>query len=342
MKKVLVTGGLGYIGSHTVVELCKAGYTPVIGDNLSNAHLSVLPKLEAICRKKLEFYEIDFTDASAVHALFETAGPFSGVIHFAAFKAVGESVRNPLKYYHNNIGSTQVILDAMLKAGCSRLVFSSSCTVYGQPKHLPVSEVTPFGTAESPYGFTKQISERMIRETAAAFPNQLVATLLRYFNPIGAHPSGQIGELPLGPPENLIPYITQTAAGVRERLTVFGNDYNTPDGTCVRDYIHVCDLAEAHVAALHWLENEQSGCEAFNLGTGMGNTVQEVINTFIEATGVQVPFEVGNRRPGDVEQIYAQADKAQKHFNWRTKRSLRDALVDAWNWQKNVTARVES
>lgn len=336
MKKVLVTGGLGYIGSHTVVELCKAGYTPIIGDNLSNAHRSVLPKLEHICGQPLAFFELDFTDALAVERLFENAGPFAGVIHFAAFKAVGESVRNPLKYYHNNVRSTQVLLEAMLRAECSKLVFSSSCTVYGQPEQLPVSEATPFGKAESPYGFTKQISERMISETAAAFPQQLVAALLRYFNPIGAHPSGQIGELPLGPPENLVPYITQTAAGLRDTLTVFGNDYNTSDGTCIRDYIHVCDLAEAHVAALAWLDKQAEGCEPFNLGTGAGNSVQEVIDTFVATTGVELPYRIGGRRPGDVEQIYAEATKAREHFGWSTKRSLKEALADAWNWQQNL------
>lgn len=342
MKKVLVTGGLGYIGSHTVVELCKAGYSPVIGDNLSNAHRNVLPKLEQVCGRQLDFYEIDFTDSEAVDALFKEAGPFSGVIHFAAFKAVGESVRNPLKYYHNNIGSTQVLLDAMLRANCKKLVFSSSCTVYGQPEQLPVSEETPFGKAESPYGFTKQISERMIRETAAAFPEQLVAALLRYFNPIGAHPSGQIGELPLGPPENLVPYITQTAAGLRDSLTVFGNDYETSDGTCVRDYIHVCDLAEAHVAALIWLDEKPVGCEAFNLGTGAGNTVQEVINTFVSTTGVELSHRIGDRRPGDVEQIYAEVTKAHKVLGWTTSRSLNDALADAWRWQQNLVLHENS
>lgn len=336
MKKVLVTGGAGYIGSHTVVELHRAGYLPVIGDNFSNAHPSALKGVEAVVGALPLFVQIDFTDEAAVDLLFETEGPFYGVIHFAAFKAVGESVRSPLKYYHNNLSSTRVLIAAMQRHDCHRLVFSSSCTVYGQPDQLPVTEETPFGEAHSPYGFTKQVCERMIADAVRSGETALSSTLLRYFNPIGAHPSGKIGELPIGPPENLVPYITQCAAGLRDSLTVFGNDYDTPDGTCIRDYIHVCDLAEAHVAALNWLDDHSSVCEAINLGTGKGNTVQEVIDTFVEATGVDLPYQVGQRRPGDVEKIYARADKARELFNWQTRRSLRDALIDAWNWQKQL------
>ncbi len=332
MKKVLVTGGAGYIGSHTCVELSDAGYTPVIADNLSNSSSSALEGIAALCAYPPEFHNIDFTDREAVNRLFVQEGPFHGVIHFAAFKAVGESVKNPLKYYRNNLQSTEVLLSAMSQHGCALLVFSSSCTVYGQPKVLPVNEAAPIARAHSPYGFTKQVCEQMITDAVNAPGSDLSATLLRYFNPIGAHPSGLIGELPLGPPENLVPYITQSAAGLRGPITIFGSDYNTPDGTCVRDYIHVCDLAAAHVRALSYMEHTPKACEAFNLGTGKGNSVKEVIDTFQEATGTPLHYTFGSRRPGDIEQIYAQADKALNLLGWRTERSLRNALVDAWNW----------
>lgn len=333
MKKVLVTGGAGYIGSHTCVELSAAGYTPVIADNLSNSSATAIDGIRALCAVPPVFHQIDFTDRAAVDQLFLEEGPFHGVIHFAAFKAVGESVNHPLKYYRNNLQSTEVLLSAMQDHGCQHLVFSSSCTVYGQPDRLPVSEDSPIAQAHSPYGQTKQMCEQMIDDCVKAPAGQLRAVLLRYFNPIGAHPSGRIGELPLGPPENLVPYITQSAAGIRGPITIFGSDYNTPDGTCVRDYIHVCDLAAAHVSALAWLEHMPPICEPINLGTGTGNSVKEVIDTFQEATGTALHYTFGERRKGDVEQIYACADKAWNLLGWRTERSLRDALVDAWNWQ---------
>jgi UDP-glucose 4-epimerase len=336
MKKVLVTGGAGYIGSHTAVELTAAGYIPVIADNFSNSDRQAIEGIAAITQTTPKWIEIDFCDTMAVDRMFEEQGPFVGVIHFAAFKAVGESVRNPLKYYTNNLQSTANVLAAMKKFGIKNLVFSSSCTVYGQPEELPVTESTCFMPANSPYGYTKQIGERMICDFICAEGAPYSAMLLRYFNPIGAHPSGLIGELPIGAPENLIPYITQTAAGWRKGLTIFGNDYNTPDGTCIRDYIHVCDLAEAHVAALDWLAANPGECTAVNLGTGKGNSVKEVIDTFIQATGVQLEYHIGNRRPGDVEKIYALAEKAQSLLGWTTKRTLHDAIVDAWNWQRKL------
>jgi UDP-glucose 4-epimerase len=333
MKKVLVTGGAGYIGSHTCVELSAAGYLPVIADNLSNSRASAVEGIAELCTQTPVFRQLDFTDYDAVERLFVADGPFHGVIHFAAFKAVGDSVKHPLKYYRNNLQSTEVLLSAMARHGCSLLVFSSSCTVYGQPDVLPVNEDAPIAKAHSPYGLTKQVCEQMIRDTAYAPESALSAVLLRYFNPIGAHPSGLIGELPLGAPENLVPYITQSAAGIRGPLTIFGSDYNTPDGTCVRDYIHVCDLAAAHVSALAWLEKSPKACEPINLGTGTGNSVKEVIDTFQSVTGVPLHYTFGARRSGDVEQIYARADKAWDLLGWRTERTLRDALIDAWNWQ---------
>ena len=339
MKKVLVTGGAGYIGSHTAVELIAAGYTPVIADNFSNSTRQAIEGVSAIAQKEPTWIELDFCDSASVNNLFDEYGPFVGVIHFAAFKAVGESVRNPLKYYTNNLQSTANVLAAMKKFGVHHLVFSSSCTVYGQPAELPVTESSEFLPANSPYGFTKQIGERMICDFMGAEGAPFSAMLLRYFNPIGAHPSGLIGELPLGAPENLIPYITQSAAGWREGLTIFGNDYDTPDGTCIRDYIHVCDLAEAHVAALEWLANNPGQCTAVNLGTGEGNSVKEVIDTFVAATGIQLNYRIGERRAGDVEKIYARADKAKQLLGWSTKRSLNDAIIDAWNWQLKLGAK---
>lgn len=337
MKKVLVTGGAGFIGSHTTVELHNAGYLPVIIDNFSNSDQRVLKGIEAITGIAPTCHIGDCTDDAFVDGIFKEEGPFEGVIHFAAFKAVSESVHHPLKYYHNNLRSTEVLLAAMQKHGCSRLVFSSSCTVYGQPESLPVTEETPLQRANSPYGFTKQVCERMISDVTNTPGSHLHSILLRYFNPIGAHPSGHIGELPLGKPENLVPYITQTAAGLREEVVIFGNDYTTPDGTCVRDYIHVVDLAEAHVAALRYLEQPLTGCETVNLGTGEGNSVREVVETFIDETGAPLAYRFGDRRAGDVEQIWASAAKAADLLKWRTKRNLREALRDAWNWQQKIT-----
>ena len=336
MKKVLVTGGAGFIGSHTVVELEAAGYTPIILDNFSNSDERIIDGLSNILGHAPTLVKGDCTDIETLRSIFRDHGPFFGVIHFAAYKAVGESVREPLKYYHNNLRSTESLLQVMEEEQCTRLVFSSSCTVYGQPDHLPVTESTPFQRANSPYGYTKQVCERMILDTSSAPKGALTSILLRYFNPIGAHPTAEIGELPLGTPENLIPYITQTAAGLRPEVTVFGTDYSTPDGTCIRDYIHVVDLAAAHVAALNYLDKAEPGCEAVNLGTGNGNSVKEVIETFIETTGVNLPHRFGERRPGDVEQIFASAEKAEKLFHWKTEKSLEDALRDAWKWQQKL------
>lgn len=336
MKKVLVTGGAGFIGSHTVVELHEAGYTPIIVDNFCNSHPDVLKGLTTILGQEVKHYNVDCTNESAMQAIFSAEGAFYGVIHFAAFKAVGDSVKRPLAYYRNNLHSTEILLQTMLANDCNRLVFSSSCTVYGQPKQLPVTEQTMFQPANSPYGYTKQACERMIQDVVASKQSDLSAVLLRYFNPIGAHPSGEIGELPLGVPENLIPYITQTAAGKREELIIFGSDYETADGTCVRDYIHVVDLAKAHVAALNWVQHHTSTCEPFNLGTGNGNTVKEVIDTFTEATGMPVAHIIGDRRPGDVEKIWASAVKAEEELGWKTSLSLKQALLDAWNWEKKL------
>lgn len=336
MKKVLVTGGAGFIGSHTVVELHEAGYTPVIVDNFCNSHPDVLDGIATILGHSPIHHNIDCTDEQAMRGVFAKEGPFVGVIHFAAFKAVGASVNDPLSYYRNNVHATEILLRIMSELDCTNLVFSSSCTVYGQPKQLPVTEQTAFQHANSPYGYTKQVCERMIQDVVAAPSSATSAVLLRYFNPIGAHPSGAIGELPIGVPENLIPYITQTAAGKRKEIVIFGDDYETSDGTCVRDYIHVVDLAKAHVAALHWLTGKSNVCDSFNLGTGEGNTVKEVIDTFVEATGTQVPHRIGDRRPGDVEKIWASATKAQEELGWKTTLSLKTALIDAWNWQQKL------
>lgn len=290
-QQVIVTGGAGYIGSHTVVELAGAGFEPIIVDNFSNSHPRVLDGLERILNRKIQLFDVDCCDESALNGVFESClkcGNIAGVIHFAAFKAVGESTAEPLKYFSNNIGSTAALLATMHRHGVGSFVFSSSCTVYGQPEQIPVDETAPFLPAESPYGYTKQACERLISDAHSANA-ALNVTLLRYFNPIGAHPSGDIGELPLGHPNNLIPFLTQATAGLRDPLTVFGNDYPTPDGTCVRDYIHVIDLARAHVAALNWLKDQNHAYEALNLGTGNGSSVLQVIEAFESANGISVP-----------------------------------------------------
>lgn len=341
---VLVTGGAGYIGSHTVVALKEAGYSPWIVDNHSNSDPSALQGIEAILGGAVPAAVADCGDEQAMTALFQRCADeghsFAGVIHFAAFKAVGESVAEPLKYFENNIGSTATLLKVMAKFGVSNLVFSSSCTVYGEPDRIPVDETAPIKPAESPYGYTKQVCERMIGDVVQAQPS-MRAALLRYFNPIGAHPSAAIGELPIGRPNNLIPYLTQATAGLREPLTVYGDDYPTPDGTCIRDYIHVVDLAEAHVAAMDWLLNQGAGpvCEPFNLGTGTGSSVKEVVETFERVNGIAVPHSMGPRRAGDVVAIYAEAQKASEVLGWRAKRDLGEALKDAWHWQKALAER---
>ena len=333
MKKVIVTGGAGFIGSHTCVELHNAGYTPVIVDDLRNSEERALEGIAAIMGKAPSTHRVDCTDAAAMDAVFAKEGEVFGVIHFAADKAVGESVKEPLKYYRNNVGSLVVLLGAMKKHGVERIVFSSSCTVYGQPEELPVTEAAPDRNANSPYGFTKVVCEQLLRDQSAAVPG-LKAVLLRYFNPIGAHPSGSIGELPLGVPNNLVPFVTQTGAGMRKELTVHGNDYATPDGSCVRDYIHVVDLAWAHVRALEWMEERTAPlCEVFNIGTGNGITVLDVVNTFMKVTGVNIPYTIGPRRPGYVESVYAETSKSGKVLGWKAERGLDDALRDAWTWQ---------
>lgn len=334
-QKILVTGGAGFIGSHTTVELYLSGYEPVIADNFSNSDPSIISRIEMLCGAKLMVHQVDCCDTNALNQVFE-AHNFAGVIHFAALKAVGESVEKPLAYFQNNIGSMLTLLGAMEKHGVSDLVFSSSCTVYGTPDVLPVTELSPIKPAGSPYGYSKQVCEQAIHYQKEAV-HKLRAVLLRYFNPIGAHPSGLIGELPLGLPNNLIPYITQTAAGLRKELKIFGNDYPTADGTCVRDYIHVVDLAKAHVAALLWLNAQKdSVVEVFNIGTGHGNSVKEVVDSFEKVSAATLNYSFAARRAGDVPAIYADAEKAEKVLNWKAELSIEDALRDAWRWQQGL------
>ncbi len=334
--KVIVTGGAGFIGSHTVVELAAAGYTPVIVDDLRNSEERAVDGIAAIIGQRPVLHRVDCLDGPAMETVFAAEGPVHGVIHFAADKAVGESVREPLKYYRNNIGSLVTLLEVMAAHEVRHIVFSSSCTVYGQPDRLPVTEAAPDRAANSPYGFTKVACEQMLRDKCTADAS-LRAVLLRYFNPVGAHPTGHIGELPLGVPNNLIPFVTQTAAGIRNQLTVFGDDYATPDGSCVRDYIHVVDLARAHVRALHWMTGHTPPlCEVFNVGTGQGNSVLEVIRLFQEVNGVELPWSIGPRRPGDVESVYADTTRCREVLGWTAKLGLRDALRDAWHWQQQL------
>lgn len=335
MKKILVTGGAGFIGSHTVVELYNAGYEPIIIDNFDNSVPSALQGIKNITGKDFVFYQADCNDTTIFRKIFKEH-TIEGVIHFAANKAVGESVKDPLKYYHNNINSLINLLYSMLECGVNNLVFSSSCTVYGQPDALPVTEDAPVKPAESPYGNTKQICEEILKDTFAAQP-QLKIISLRYFNPIGAHPSAEIGELPLGVPGNLVPFITQTAIGIREKLTVFGNDYNTADGSCVRDYIHVIDVAKAHVKSFELLNTKTTGLyDFFNLGTGRGSTVLEVVNAFEKVSGQKLNYFVGPRRSGDVEKVYAAVDKSSKVLGWKTELDLERGLADAWRWEQKL------
>lgn len=331
MKNILVTGGLGYIGSHTVVELVKNGFNPIIIDNLSNSEIMVLDRLKSICGSEIPFVKADVCDVQTLNDVIQKH-QIDGVIHFAAFKAVGESVEKPLKYYRNNIGGLVALLEAMNINGLKNLVFSSSCTVYGEPDHSPVDENSSIKTANSPYGNTKQIGEEIIHDCKS-----LNAVVLRYFNPIGAHPSAQIGELPLGVPNNLVPFITQTAAGLREKLTVFGSDYNTKDGTCVRDYIHVVDLAKAHVIALNYINNHPDNkVETFNIGTGNGHTVLEVIKTFESVNNIQLNYTIGPRRSGDVEKVWANPEKAEKQLGWKAELGLEEMLRSSWAWQSQL------
>ncbi len=336
---ILVTGGTGYIGSHTTVELINAGYRVVSMDNLSNSNIQVLDGIEAITGVRPTFYEADCNDEAAVERIFSENTDIVGVIHFAASKAVGESVQQPLKYYRNNLLSLIVMLEAMERHATKGIVFSSSCTVYGQPEILPVTEDAPVQTALSPYGNTKQINEEILRDAIYAGASYK-AILLRYFNPIGAHPSALIGELPLGVPQNLIPFLTQTAAGIRPELSVFGDDYNTPDGSCIRDYINVVDLARAHVIAVERMIDESKNSErleTFNVGTGRGVSVLELINTFEEVTGVKVPHKIVGRREGDIEQVWANPKKANEVLGWTAKETLADTLKSAWAWQERLS-----
>jgi UDP-glucose 4-epimerase len=339
MKKILITGGAGYIGSHTAVELVNAGYEPIIIDNFSNSEKSTLAGLEEILAKKIKCYEEDCNDKSAVEQIFKE-NQLEGVIHFAAYKAVGESTQVPLNYYKNNIDSLLVILECMAKYGVKDLVFSSSCTVYGQPDVLPVTESTPRKEAESPYGNTKKICEDILHDYVKSKAGVRIISL-RYFNPVGAHPSSALGELPLGTPNNLVPFITQTAAGIREKLTVFGDDYDTADGSCVRDYIHVMDLADAHVKSLEYLSRQKDDFyDIFNVGTGNGNTVLEVVHTFEKVSGKSLNYIIGPRRPGDVVKVWADTSKINTVLGWKAQYSLEDSLRDSWNWQLKLGEKV--
>ena len=336
-KKILVTGGTGYIGSHTIVELQEKGYDVIVVDDLSNSNIEVLDNIEKITGKRPAFEQFSFVDPIKTNDFFSRNTDISAIIHFAASKAVGESVEIPLHYYRNNLVSLLNILNCQLKYKISNIVFSSSCTVYGQPDKLPVTEETPRKNAESPYGNTKRISEDILQDTIKAHP-QLKGIALRYFNPIGAHSSALIGELPIGVPQNLVPFITQTAAGLRNELKVFGDNYNTPDGSAIRDYIHVVDLAKAHVLAINRLLKDQnkSNFEVFNLGTGSGCSVLEIINAFEKATAVKLNFKIVDRRNGDVEKIWADTSYANKELGWDAKEGLEETLLSAWEWEKHV------
>jgi len=336
-KKILVTGGTGYIGSHTAVELINEGFEVIIIDNLYNSEKEVIDRIENITGTRPEIEVLDICDNDKLIDFFSRNKNISAIIHFAAYKAVGESVRKPLDYYRNNLVSLINLLEAMKKFRIPDLVFSSSCTVYGQPEKLPVTEDAPLQPATSPYGNTKQIGEAIIRDTVSSDEN-IRAIALRYFNPIGAHPSALIGELPRGVPENLVPYITQTAYGLRDELKVFGNDYDTPDGYCIRDYLHVVDLAKAHVVAVKRLTEgkNKSGYEVFNLGTGKGVSVLEAIQAFERATGVKVKYKVVERRPGDIEKIWADPSFANSELGWKTKSTLDEAMKTAWDWEKQI------
>ncbi|AWW30492.1 UDP-glucose 4-epimerase GalE [Echinicola strongylocentroti] len=335
MQQILITGGAGYIGSHTAVALVNAGYEPIIVDNFSNSNQDVLAGLEKILGKKVKHYEGDCNDREFMHGVFKE-NSLKGVIHFAASKAVGESTQIPLTYYSNNINSLIVLLETMKTFGVKDIVFSSSCTVYGQPDELPVKESTPRKDAESPYGNTKKICEDILTDHVKSGAAARVVAL-RYFNPIGAHPSSLIGELPLGVPANLVPFVTQTGAGIREKITVFGDDYDTPDGTCIRDYIHVMDLADAHVKSIQYLENQQDTFfDLFNVGTGNGNSVMEVVKVFEKVSGKTLNYEIGPRRSGDIEKVWANTDKVSKVLGWTPQFGLEEALRDAWNWQVSL------
>lgn len=336
MKKILVTGGLGFIGSHTVVELQNEGFEVVIIDNLSNAEEKVLHGIEAITGQKPIFENLDLREKEAVKAFFKKYNDIAGVIHFAASKAVGESVENPLLYYENNINALVYILQELQSKSGADFIFSSSCTVYGQAEKMPITEDASIQLAASPYGNTKQIGEEIIRDVAKV--SNINAILLRYFNPIGAHPSAEIGELPIGVPQNLVPFITQTGIGMRKELSVFGSDYPTPDGTCIRDYIHVVDLAKAHVVALKRLidKKNEDAVEVFNVGTGKGSSVLEVIRSFEKVSGQKLPYKLVERRDGDVIEAYADTQKANSVLGWKAQSTLDEAIESAWKWEKKI------
>jgi len=334
-KKILVTGGAGFIGAHTVVELVQSGYEPIIVDNLSRSDRTLLDGVERILNQKPKFYEGDCGDESFVRKVFQIEKDIQGAMHFAAFKSVGESVQHPAMYYSNNLNSLISLVNVMREFGVKQLIFSSSCTVYGQPDHIPVNEEAPMKRAESPYGATKQMSERILEDV---YPLGMRIVSLRYFNPIGAHPSALIGELPVGVPGNLVPFITQTAIGKREKLTVFGNDYDTPDGSCLRDFIHVVDVAQAHIKAMEFLTKQPDGpvYKVFNLGTGIGVSVLELVDKFQKVTGVKLNYTIGPRRPGDVEKTYADPTKAFNELQWKPKFSIEDGLLHAWRWEEKL------
>lgn len=336
MSKILVTGGTGYIGSHTVVELHNAGYTPIIVDNLSNSNIKILDQIEKIIGVKPEFHQFDLCDIQQTASFIAANPDITGIIHFAASKAVGESVADPLKYYHNNFFSLINLLNAYREKEIN-FVFSSSCTVYGEPDILPVTESAPVKKATSPYGNTKQIAEEILEETAGAYGNYNIIAL-RYFNPVGAHKSALIGELPNGVPQNLLPFITQTAIGKREKLIVFGNDYDTPDGSCIRDYIHVVDLAKAHVAAIQLLErgNPNGEYDVFNVGTGNGYSVLEAIKAFEKASGQPLKYEFGPKRDGDIIQVWGDVNKSGTELGWKAELGIDEMMASAWAWEKYI------
>lgn len=328
MKKIIVTGGAGYIGSHTVVELFNSGFTPIIIDNLCNSSIKNIEGISKVIGEDIKWYNVDCCNKNNLNSVFKKKGKIDGVIHFAAFKSVEESVKDPEKYYKNNIGSLEIILDCMKKNNVENIIFSSSCTVYGMPDKLPVNENAPFKKAESPYGETKQICEQMIKEDTCH------SVSLRYFNPIGSHSTALIGDCSSEKPTNLVPILTEVAIGKREQITVFGNDYNTPDGTCIRDYIHVVDLAKSHVKALDYLL-KNNGKHVFNVGTGIGLSVLDVITTFAKSNNMKINYSIGERRSGDIEQIYANTSLVKSKLGWEAKKTLRQAMISSWKWEKN-------
>jgi len=337
-KKILVTGGAGYIGAHTAVELAQSGYQPIIVDNFSKSDRTLLDGVEKILNAKPVFYEGDCTDEAFLRKVFQEEKDIAGTMHFAAYKSVGESVQKPDIYYSNNINSLIALTRVMKEFNVKDMIFSSSCTVYGQPDHIPVNEEAPMKRAESPYGATKQMCERILEDL---YPQGMRIVSLRYFNPIGAHPSALIGELPIGVPGNLVPFITQTAIGKREKLTVFGNDYDTPDGSCLRDFIHVVDLAQAHIRALEYLSKQSDAnlYKVFNVGTGVGVSVLELIDKFQKVTDVKLNYSIGPRRTGDVEKTYADPAKAFKELLWKPKFSVDEGLLHSWRWEEKLAKR---